>query len=219
VKQFKLFLALFALLLGSFAQAQTTAASATAVTGAAQIPNVCNPSQTAFDNAYWASQPPAVQSLQNLQYAARVTAGTTLAQQGFVIDVPIMIYGWDACLMMSYRQGYGYTWVPSALQPNVTIAPGVSQPGAVAYNPNSPPPGSIKVSINASDYPPFNPPVVAPPTGPPTVLVGPLSFGTTYLTVVGDSSPDGTTYTDARGTFTKHVFATPFGPESYWTKN
>jgi hypothetical protein len=206
------------LLCGSFAQAQTTALT-TAVSASAQVADVCTPSQTAFDNAYWASQPPAVQALTNLQYAGRVTTGTKLAQQGFVIDVPIMIWGWDPCMIMSYRQGFGYTWVPSALQPNVGIAPGVSQPGTLSYNPNAPPPGSIKVSTNAADYNPFNPPVVVAPAGPPTVLVGPLSFGTTYLTVVGDSSPDGTTFTDARGTFTKHVFATPFGPESYWTKN
>jgi hypothetical protein len=48
---------------------------------------------------------------------------------------------------MTLRQNDGYTWVPSAMQPNIPIGPGIANvwnlPG---YDPNNPPPGSIKVS-------------------------------------------------------------------------
>jgi len=188
-----------------------------AFAGTAFAQNECTPNNVAFDSAYWLSQPPQVQALQNVTpYTTRVTQATALAQQGFTVDVPIMVWNWDACLTMFYRQSYGYAWVPSALQPNISVAPGVTQPGATAYNPNSPPPGSIRVDTNAADYVPFIPPPPPPNTQQPTVLVGPLSFGTMYLTVPYDNSPAGTKYTDSRGTFVKFVQATPFGNEAYW---
>ena len=84
-----------------------------------------------------------------------------------------MIWGWSAYKVMTQRIAYGYTWTPSALMPPVQMAPGISQPGSIPYDPNSPPPGAIKVSLDPVDYPPFAPP--APPTPPPHTLslVGP----------------------------------------------
>jgi len=180
---------------------------------------VCSgPSQTTFDQAYKLAQPPQVQSLlRNIDESSRQTLGIQLALQGYTIDVPIMIYGWDPCLVMQLRQQFGYTWVPSALQAPVAIAPGVIVPGQVAYNPNPPyPPGSIKVSTNVSDYPPFTPP--PPPPPPVTDYVGPQSFGAIYLDIVGDPHVDGFQTTDSRGTFVLHVVATPFGNERYYEK-
>jgi hypothetical protein len=176
--------------------------------------------QTAFDKAYWASQPPELQALPAIaDLGQRTTRAAALATQGFIVDVPIMVWGWDPYLVMSMRENYGYTWVPSALQTNISVAPGVTQPGAVAYDPTHPPPGSIKVSINVADYPPYNP----PPTPAPQLAtdgdpVGPLSSGTLYLSIAGDTSPDGTKFTDSRGTFLKHVTITPFGRTNYWEK-
>ena len=98
--------------------------------------------QQQFDQAYWASQPPAVQALQSItDQDQRATAAAQLATEGFTIDVPIMVWGWDAYLVMTMRAQFGYTWVPSALQPPVTIAPGDAQPGVVAYDPLHPPRG------------------------------------------------------------------------------
>ena len=178
--------------------------------------------QTAFDKAYWASEPPELQALPAIEdLTQRSTRAAVLATQGFIVDVPIMVWGWDPYLVMTMRENYGYTWVPSALQSNVTVAPGVTQPGAVAYDPTHPPQGSIKVSINPADYPPYNPPPAPAPAaqlatgGDP---VGPLSIGTLYLSVAGDTSPDGTKFTDSRGTFLKHVTVTPFGRTNYWEK-
>jgi len=98
-----------------------------------------------FDEAYWASQPAAVQQLQNIQNPAeRAQVATQLAQEGYSIDVPIMVWGWDPATTTAARESMGYTWVPSAGQQPVGVAPGVTFAGT-AYNPSAPPAGSITV--------------------------------------------------------------------------
>lgn len=175
------------------------------------------PQQT-FDAAYEASLPPQVAALAQIaDLLARETEAAMLATQGFTIDVPIQVWGWDPYLVMTYRKQYGYTWVPSALQANISIAPGVSQPGTTPYDPNHPPSGSIKVSTNPADFPPFDPPTVTVPA-PVTDPVGLQSVANLYLTVVGDTTPDGGQFIDSRGTFVKHITVTPFGRSQYWEK-
>src|SRR5579863_7981207 len=99
-----------------------------------------------FDDSYWAAQPPAVQALRNIDdYDQRAQMASELAAKGYNIDVPIMVYGWDPAKITAARESYGYTWVPSALQNPVAEAPGISTPGAKAYDPNNPPAGSIAV--------------------------------------------------------------------------
>jgi hypothetical protein len=174
--------------------------------------------QQLFDAAYWASQPPEVQALISIaDQEQRANQAATLASNGFTIDVPIMVWGWDPYLVMTMRAQFGYTWVPSALQPPVTIAPGAAQPGVVAYNPSDPPPGSITVSTNIADYPPFiAPPQPTPQTPAGDDPVGLQSVGNIYLSVPGETYADGATYTDSRGAFQKHIVVTPFGRSSYW---
>jgi hypothetical protein len=76
----------------------------------------------------------------------REATATQLANEGYSIDVPIMVWGWDPSITMAMRQSEGYTWVPSALQAQVQVAPGLSSVGTLAaYNSNNPPPGSISV--------------------------------------------------------------------------
>lgn len=103
--------------------------------------------QQAFDNAYWAQQPAAVQPLRTMQNQEQRTAlATQLANEGYSIDVPIMVWGWDPAVTTAMRQADGYTWVPSALQTSVPDAPGLPAQGTLsAYNPNNPPAGSIAV--------------------------------------------------------------------------
>jgi hypothetical protein len=103
--------------------------------------------QQAFDNAYWAQQPAAVQPLRTMQNPEqRAALATQLAGEGYSIDVPIMVWGWDPSIVTSMRQADGYTWVPSALQNPVETAPGLPGMGTdAAYNPNSAPAGSIAV--------------------------------------------------------------------------
>jgi hypothetical protein len=98
-----------------------------------------------FDQEYWASQPAAVQQLQNIQNPTeRAQLGSQLAQEGYSIDVPIMVWGWDPQTTTAAREAMGYTWVPSAQQAPVEVAPGVTYAGA-SYNASQPPPGSITV--------------------------------------------------------------------------
>lgn len=103
--------------------------------------------QQQFDQAYWAAQPPAVQALQDIQDPEqRETVAAQLANEGYSIDVPIMVWGWDPSVVTSMRQADGYTWVPSALQNPVEDAPGLPAQGSVAaYNSSNPPSGSIAV--------------------------------------------------------------------------
>ncbi len=102
-------------------------------------------SGAAYSDAYWTSQPPAVQALRYMDPDLREAKATELAHQGYTIDVPIMVWNWDPQKTMELRGQYGYTWVPSALQPNITIAPGLTVPGMQSYDPNHPPTGSIAV--------------------------------------------------------------------------
>jgi hypothetical protein len=135
------------------ATASTTPVSAattsTTPTTPSTTPAASGPSDDsteAFDNAYWAAQPPAVQALRNMDgYEERTQLASQLSAQGYTIDVPIMVYGWDPAKITAARESYGYTWVPSATQNPIAEAPGISTPGTVAYNANNPPAGSIAV--------------------------------------------------------------------------
>jgi hypothetical protein len=100
----------------------------------------------AADDAYWAKQPPAVQQLREIESEPqRYQLASQLASEGYSIDVPIMVWGWDAGLTTQLRESDGYTWVPSALQQPISEAPGINEPGLTPYNPANPPPGSILV--------------------------------------------------------------------------
>ena len=101
---------------------------------------------TPADDAYWSAQPAAVQQLRGIDNLdERKQLGEQLANEGYTIDVPIMVWGWDAGKVTAARQSYGYTWVPSALQQQVSAAPGVRGGGIIPYNSTNPPSGSIRV--------------------------------------------------------------------------
>ena len=98
------------------------------------------------DDVYWARQPVAVQQLRNIgDYGQRSQMAGQLAAEGYSIDTPVMVWGWDASKTTQLRQGFGYTWVPSAMQAPVTAAPSLSGGSITAYSPLNPPPGSIPV--------------------------------------------------------------------------
>jgi hypothetical protein len=98
-----------------------------------------------FDDSYWAEQPAAVQQLRNIQDPTqRAAVATQLAGEGYSVDVPIMVWGWDPQITTQARESMGYTWVPSALQQPVEVAPGMTFNGT-SYNASNPPAGSIPV--------------------------------------------------------------------------
>ncbi|MBX9602182.1 MAG: hypothetical protein K2X35_14315 [Bryobacteraceae bacterium] len=97
---------------------------------------------------YWARQPVEVQALRDAPAAERESMARDLAQRGFAIDTAIMVWGWDPERTMRLRMEYGYTWVPSALQPAVQVAPGLTFPGLPSYQADVIPPGAIRVSLD-----------------------------------------------------------------------
>ena len=106
------------------------------------------PPQSEAD-AYWATQPAAVQALRTItDYSTREATAEQLVQQGYKIDYQIMVAQWDPLNTMSIRKFYGYTWVPAMGQPGIPVVPGMTFPGEKTYDPNSPPPGSITVSTD-----------------------------------------------------------------------
>lgn len=129
------------------ANTATASASTVSTTTSATASATTADAQRAFDNAYWASQPAAVQALRTMPDSSQKTAlAAQLATEGYSIDVPIMVWGWDPSIVTSMRQAEGYTWVPSALQNPVEMLPGLPAMGSItAYNPNNPPAGSIAV--------------------------------------------------------------------------
>lgn len=155
----------------------------------------------------------------------RLDVAYGLATQGAVLDAMIDIQGWDPFTTMTVRQAYGYTWVPSALQAGVSVAPGLNEPGQVPYDPNNPPAGSIKVTLNLADYPQFDPPKAA--VAPPASGVSPVGIflhDTMYAqqpwdkTNDGDITGQGGVPSDARGRFQKHKVASAFGFQAWFTK-
>jgi hypothetical protein len=131
-----------------------------------------DPNAPPFDANYWASQPPAVQVLQNMDIGeVRKFAAASLATQGYLIDFIIMGEGWGPYATMAQRVQDGYTWVLSALQPTslLPVAPGLHVPGLPDYNPNPPfPPDTIPVANNKDFYLPYVvPPIVEPVAAEP----------------------------------------------------
>jgi hypothetical protein len=162
----------------------------------------------AFDAAYVASLPPALQGLMAMPIGdptsnlARATAALKLAQQGYAIDYNIMVLGADPWLIMNQRVvADGLRWGPSALQSG-PANPFTQQSGPV-------PAGAITYSINISDYPPFAPVVPAPPAptvspvGPDMSYVDPNTGKEVYAAQAGDPYPLGYRWTDASGVYVK----------------
>ena len=126
---------------------QSNVTSQNPVAASNPVPASTTAATTDPDDAYWAKQPAAVQQLRYIKdESQRAALGMQLASEGYTIDYPIMIEGWDPQIATQIRQAAGYTWVPSALQAPVPVAPGINFPGLPSYNPNDPPPGSILVS-------------------------------------------------------------------------
>jgi len=134
----------------------------------------------------------------------------------------VMIWGVDPFAFMTYYMALGYRWIPNANQPPLQVAPGIVGSGWPEYNPAAAPPGSIILSLNLNDYPPYTQPVIVPAPPKPTSLVGAYLGGGFYAAEPGAATAltNGETYSgDPRGTFTFHSTATPFGFEVNFTLN
>ncbi len=182
------------------------------------------PEATLTPDIYWANQPPAVRALRNLSPEDVGGAAKQLSDQGFLIDVPIMVYQWDPVTVMGLRRVWGYTWVPSGAQANVPVVPGLVVPGMPEYDPKNAPANSIKVSIDAADYPPFDPP--PPPLPPPsTALVGTRIWANVFTFAPGARDVqgnfmvnDGQQITQDGASYVAHRSTTLMGETLYFTR-
>lgn len=172
---------------------------------------------------YWAHQPPELHELFELPSDKRQDRAVELALKGFTVDGPIMVYGWGPFQTMSLRMLYGFTWVPSLLGQPVKIAPGLGSPGNLPpYDPKNPPAGSIKVSLDPVDYPPFALPEKPPAPSGEVSPVGDFIYtvagiGDMYAEQPWDHTRDGQRVeNDVRGAFVKHVKKGPFGDWGYF---
>lgn len=177
-----------------------------------------------FNKLYYDSKPPEIRAVLNMptnmpeDQKARAEKARDLAEQGFIVDAHIEAWGMDPYLTMRLRHEYGYTWVPSALQPPVAIAPGLFQPGTLPYDPDHPPHGSIKVSLDPADYPPFDPPQTVPPNGyqPPYPATYEQLPGV-FVTPGGDNWPVGSEITRIDGkTLVKVKQGSGWRTAEYW---
>jgi hypothetical protein len=147
----------------------------------------------AFDAAYVASLPPALQQLMATSPAnlpdgtnPRLAKAADLALQGYVIDKPIMAWGWDPFMTMSQRAIDGFT----------TVMDGLNQV-------------SIKVSTDLADYPPYPVPTVDPNAQYIDRPIGGIAYNgaawfPTKLTITSKLSA-GTEMVFQGHTFTLHV--------------
>lgn len=174
--------------------------------------------QQVFNAAYWAHQAPEVAGLMNIpDETARIGRAVELATKGFVIDLPVMGWGWDPYIVMAMRKATGYTWVPSLLQAPILVTPGNHMLTLPDYDPQSPPAGSIRVSVDLADYPAYVAPIPAKPADSNAQSpVGDHNVANLYFVKPWDTNPDGATVTDARGKFKKHIMNPGSMFQSQW---
>ena len=102
--------------------------------------------------AYWAAQPAEVQGLRRIaDRRERESKAWELAARGFTIDKRIMVWLWDPLTSMRVWKEAGYTWIPALGQPDIEVSPGLTMDGKRSYDPNSPPPGSIRVTTEFAE--------------------------------------------------------------------
>lgn len=172
-----------------------------------------------FNKTYWASKTPEVAALDGMEAFSlgRTALAVQLASKGVKVDMDIDAYGSSAWHTMKLRKQYGYTWVPSLLQPPVPVAPGLYFPGVPSYDPASPPIGSVKVSVDVKDYPAVV--VEAPPPVVTSVPAEPnwtLQSGGWAPVLPLDNSPNGTVYDGPKGKWVKSIIVNPWGRSAYW---
>lgn len=178
-----------------------------------------------FADAYWNSFPAPVRALRNISDdVARYEAAVTLAKQGFPIDVEIMVNGATPYLEQWQRLVDGFTWVPNAMQPRIGFSEGINNPPYVPYDPANPPVGSLKVSVNPSDYPPNAdiPPPNPPPVqstnlvGVPMMVGGFALSGTAATELKSGAIFNGFKLVENGHSYTLVVGQGLMGPSAYW---
>jgi len=178
-----------------------------------------------FDEAYRQSQPKLIRDAMALNDASRGPRFRELAARGYVIDEAIMVGRWDPYDTMLERVNGGFTWIPSGLQANIVIMPGLDFPGQASYDAANPPPGSLKVSIDPKDFPaaedlyvkdkPFGYRAQAAP-GEDSGGVGASYWPSTYPDL--DAFDYGSIFKDGEKVYVKREIRTAFGAYGLWVR-
>lgn len=153
-------------------------------------------------NVYWPHFPPEVRALRTMpqsnpdEIAAKGLYALQLSDNGFDIDVPIMVWDFHPYYTMYIRMFHGYAQ-------------------ACLYGNGKP----IRVSIDPKDYPPFDPPP-PPPAPPDTTVIGAYTgfLNRYFCGPAGISVPDREKRSDSRGTFVKRITRAPMGEQHFWEK-
>lgn len=116
-----------------------------------------------------------LRQLNDLPWRERLSMAIALAKDGFTIDAAVDVFDGNYWKLMAGRRNHKpepFAWIPAGDMANLLIAPGLSQPGTPAYDPNNPPQGAILVPASEQDDPNFKPPeTVTPPAPPPSGVV------------------------------------------------
>jgi hypothetical protein len=94
----------------------SSSASSASTSGADWWAIESTPGWQAAEKAYWADQPAAVQQLENAPQSEKGSLAASLESQGYSIDVPIMVWGWDPILTNETLRAYGDPYNASLLQ-------------------------------------------------------------------------------------------------------
>lgn len=137
-------------------------------------PQLTVPSQSDFNNSYWAAMPPQIAALRNMQGEDRQTHARALAEDGMIIDWEIMGLNYDPWTAMTERLAANEPWFPNAIQtplgqPGGYALPGVPVQGGQQPYPTTKPDGWITNSLKLADYPPYP----KPPPPAPNYQLGP----------------------------------------------
>ena len=184
-----------------------------------------------FKEIFWAHFPPEVRALRPMiedashdpaKQGVVAAEAVRLAIAGFTLDPHIMIGpNIDPFTTISLRIADGYVWYPALFEEkNYDIAPNQTYgaPGWRPYNPKTPTKRFIPCSLNAEDWPAFDPPVtneVLP--GVPAKPDFSLAQGSgRYGCLIGDRSPAGMIYEGAEGKFIKRAVPTIAAVSVFW---
>lgn len=98
-----------------------------------------------FNQAWLQAQPKVVRTL---LMSPNANTAVGLTKQGYKVDGNVFIQGQSPYRRNKIAIMFGYTWVPSYGQPTLENAPGLHEDGQPDYDPDNPPAGSIKISLD-----------------------------------------------------------------------
>lgn len=181
-----------------------------------------------FNNDWWAAQNAAVRAIRDLPLSPmsiRLDPAIEAQNKGALVDLNIVVYGWDAFLVHQLRTNFGVPYVsPIVVGTGFNGLSGVPQPFPAAPRGTLPTvvvdPDQPEATLNRLHalYPP--PPPPPPPPDPGQKIVGNWVYGNVYGLGPGahpDTVADGKEYMQDGKVFVAHVSIGLMGWQCYFT--